>query len=85
FSVLYDCTAEHLARERAERSVHELDQWFELSPVGMMLFDEDGLVVRSNPALRQLIGVLPFSLRQAHPSLQELLGWYAGGPLAALH
>ncbi|MCM5679427.1 PAS domain S-box protein [Schlegelella sp. S2-27] len=84
-TVLHDCTAEHQARERADRSVHELDQWFDLTPVGMMLFDEDGLVVRSNPALQQLIGRVPFSLAKAHVSLQELLGWYAGGPLAALH
>ncbi|HWP20437.1 MAG TPA: PAS domain S-box protein [Burkholderiaceae bacterium] len=84
FSVLHDCTAEHLARERAERTVHELDRWFQLSPVGMLLFDEDGLVLRSNPALLQLVGGVPRSLAQAHPSLQELLGWYPGGPLAAL-
>nr|WP_297355844.1 PAS domain S-box protein [uncultured Caldimonas sp.] len=84
-TVLYDCTAEHQARERADRSVQELDQWFDLTPVGMMLFDEDGLVVRSNPALQQLIGRVPFSLAKAHASLQELLGWYAGGPLSALH
>ncbi|AKJ30964.1 PAS domain-containing sensor histidine kinase [Caldimonas brevitalea] len=82
-AVLHDSTAEHQARERADRSVHELDQWFELTPVGMMLFDEDGQVVRSNPALRQLIGSVPASLAQADPSLQDLLGWYAGGPLAA--
>ncbi|PPE71726.1 PAS domain S-box protein [Caldimonas thermodepolymerans] len=84
-SVLYDCTAEHQARERAERSVHELDQWFDLSPVGMMLFDEDGLIVRSNRALHQLIGEVPLSLSQAHPRLQDLLGWYVGGPLASLY
>ena len=31
---------QHAARERADRSVRELDDWFDLSPVGMVLFDE---------------------------------------------
>ncbi len=84
-TVLQDCTAEMQARDRAERSALELDQWFDLSPVGMMLFDEDGTVVRSNPALHQLVGAVPPNLAQADASLQELLGWYAGGPLADLH
>ncbi|MFN3415168.1 MAG: PAS domain S-box protein [Caldimonas sp.] len=85
FSVLQDCTSEILAREMAERSAAELDHWFDLSPVGMMLFDEDGLVVRSNPALAQLVGELPASLADVHHSLRDLLGWYTGGPLAGLH
>lgn len=85
FSVLQDCTSEVLAREMAERSAAELGHWFDLSPVGMLLFDEDGLIVRSNPALVQLVGELPGSLTQVHQSLRELLGWYSGGPLAALH
>ncbi|MEP7298384.1 MAG: PAS domain S-box protein, partial [Burkholderiales bacterium] len=36
-AVLQDTTAEHLARERADRSLRELDDWFDLSPVGMVL------------------------------------------------
>ncbi|WKB54462.1 PAS domain S-box protein [Eleftheria terrae] len=84
-AVLNDCTAEHVARERADRSVHELDQWFDLTPVGMLLFDEDGQVVRSNPAAHQLIGPVPSQLSQADPSLQELLGWHPGRPLPGLH
>lgn len=83
-TVLQDCTAEMQARETAERSALELEQWFDLSPVGMMLFDEDGTVVRSNPALLQLIGPVPASLAQAPASLQDLIGWYSGGPLAGL-
>jgi PAS domain S-box-containing protein len=85
FSVLQDCTSEHLAREAAERSVTELGHWFDLTPVGMVLFDEDGLIVRANPALAQLVGELPASLTHVHESLRELLGWYGGGPLAGLH
>lgn len=85
FSVLQDCTSEHLAREAAERSVTELGHWFDLTPVGMMLFDEDGLIVRANTALAQLVGELPSSLVDVHDSLRELLGWYSGGPLAGLH
>ncbi|MCW7540503.1 PAS domain S-box protein [Aquabacterium sp. A7-Y] len=83
-SVLYDCTAEHTARERADRSVHELDQWFDMTTVGMLLFDADGRVVRSNPALPQLIGPVPEQLVNAQASLQSLLGWHVGGPLDAL-
>jgi PAS domain S-box-containing protein len=85
FSVLQDCTSEHLAREAAERSVAELGHWFDLTPVGMVLFDEDGLIVRANPAVAQLVGELPGSLTAVHESLRELLGWYSGGPLAGLH
>src|SRR5262249_7483598 len=43
--LMQDSTAEHAARERADRSARELDDWFELSPVGMVLFDEAGLLV----------------------------------------
>lgn len=49
-TVMQDSTAEHAARERAERSARELDHWFDLSTVGMVLFDERSLLVRSNPA-----------------------------------
>ena len=74
-AVLQDMTAEHLARERADRSVRELDDWFDLSPVGMVLSDERGLLVRTNPAFDALVGAMPVSLADAPAGLRELLGW----------
>ncbi len=82
--VLQDVTAEHVARERADRSLRELDDWFDLSPVGMVLFDERGLLLRSNPAFDALVGTVPVSLADAPAGLQALLGWGEGGHLAAL-
>ena len=64
FAVLQDSTAEHAARERADRSVRELDDWFDLSPVGMVLFDDSGLLVRTNPAFEALVGSVPVSLAE---------------------
>ena len=87
-SVLQDSTAEHVARERADRSLRELDDWFDLSPVGMVLFDERGLLLRTNPAFDGLVGAPPVSLADAPAGLQALLGWgegeAGGGGLAAL-
>ncbi|WP_418316569.1 PAS domain S-box protein [Piscinibacter sakaiensis] len=74
-SMLQDTTAEHVARERADRSARELDDWFVLSPFGMVLYDEAGLLVRTNPAFEQLIGQLPMTLDDAPASLQHLLAW----------
>ena len=74
-SVMQDTTEEHVARERADRSLRELDDWFELSPVGMVLFDERGLLIRTNPTFDALAGPLPVSLGDASNGLRELLGW----------
>jgi len=79
-AVLQDTTAEHVARERADRSLRELDDWFDLSPVGMVLSDERGLLVRTNPAFDALAGALPVSLADAPAGLRELLGWDAATP-----
>ena len=82
--VLQDSTAEHVARERADRSARELDQWFDLSPLGMVLFDERGLLVRSNPAFEALVGGVPVALPEAGAELQELLCWQDGSADARL-
>jgi len=79
-SILQDTTPEHAARERAERSAGELDNWFDLSPIGMVLFDESGLLVRTNPAFEALVGAMPVLLAEAPPVLQELLFWERGEP-----
>lgn len=88
-AVLQDCTLEHVAREQADRSVHELEHWFELSPTGMVMFDDSGLVVRTNTAFEALVGDVPVLLPEASPAVQQLLGWQAaeghqGSPLAQL-
>jgi PAS domain S-box-containing protein len=82
--VMQDSTAEHAARERADRSARELDDWFDLSPVGMVLFDEAGLLVRTNPAFDALAGEVPPLLSDATPSLRQLLAWGVDGPLPQL-
>ncbi len=79
-SVVHDVTAERVAREQADRSVRELDQWFDLSPVGMVLFDGAGLLLRSNPAFASLVGDVPMSVADAPPALQQLLGCERGFP-----
>jgi len=84
-SVLQDITAERVAREQADRSVRELDQWFDLNPVGMVLFDDTGLLLRSNLAFEALVGQAPVMLPDSPSPLRHLLGWDEGGPAAALH
>ena len=74
-TVMQDSTAEHAARQRADRSARELDHWFDLSTVGMVLFDERGLLVRSNPAFEALVGSVPVLLGEAGEPLRELLCW----------
>ena len=83
-SVLQDTTAEQVARERADRSAREIDDWFDISPIGMVLYDEAGLLVHSNPAFEDLVGAAPSLLSEAPPALRELLGWTEQGLAAGL-
>ncbi|HUP10471.1 MAG TPA: PAS domain S-box protein [Caldimonas sp.] len=83
-ALLQDTTAERAARERADRSVRELDDWFDLSPTGMVLFDHGGLLVRTNPAFDALVGRVPVMLKEAPASLRQLLAWEDGAPHADL-
>jgi PAS domain S-box-containing protein len=73
-SVMQESTAEHVAREQADRSVRELDEWFELSPVGMVVYDDSGLVLRSNRVFEALVGSAPVLVGEAAEPLRTLLG-----------
>jgi PAS domain S-box-containing protein len=79
-ALLQDTTAERVARERAERSVRELDDWFDISPVGMVLFDHGGVLVRTNPVFHGLVGEPPLTLQDAAPALRHLLAWDGPAP-----
>jgi PAS domain S-box-containing protein len=79
-AILQDVTLEHQARQQAAQSDHALDQWFELSPIGMLVYDAAGLVVRSNTAFEALVGHAPVLLADAPPDLCQLLAWEGQAP-----
>ena len=83
-AILHDVTLEHAARAQADRSVHELEHWFDLSPIGMLVYDPAGLIVRSNAAFESLVGRTPVMLRDAPADLCQLLAWEGDGPHPAL-
>jgi PAS domain S-box-containing protein len=83
-AILHDVTLEHQQRAQADRSVHELEHWFDLSPVGMVVYDLSGLIVRSNAAFEALVGAVPLVLREASAELSQLLAWEDDRPHPSL-
>jgi len=83
-TLLQDETAEHVAREQARHAEAELAQWFELSGTGMLVYDNAGLIVRSNAAFEALVERVPEILDEASAELQSLLGWEQGGMVPLL-
>ena len=61
----------------------ELQGWFEMSPLGQVVFDESGAVLRHNAALTQMLGPLPGQLRDSAPEFRLLLGWPGELPAVA--
>ena len=61
----------------------ELQAWFEMSPLGQVVFDESGAVLRHNAALAQMLGTLPPQLRDTAPEFRLLLGWPSELPAVA--
>jgi PAS domain S-box-containing protein len=74
-AVLQDVSTEVAARDQARRVQDELAHWFELSGTGMLVYDDSGLIVRSNAAFEALVERVPEVLGDAQPELQALLAW----------
>ena len=80
----HEISAEVAARAQARRAEDELAQWFDLSGTGMLVYDDQRLIVRCNRALESLIDQVPEVLADAAPELQLLLGWQGQAPEASL-
>jgi PAS domain S-box-containing protein len=74
-AVMQDLSVESQARELLRRGHDELDQWFDLAGAGMLVYDDDGLIVRCNSAFETLVERVPEVLADAPPELRHLLGW----------
>ena len=61
----------------------ELQGWFDMSPLGQIVFDEAGAVLRHNAALVQMLGAMPGQLRDTAPEFRLLLGWPGELPAVA--
>lgn len=62
---------------------NELNDLFELSPMGLMLCDELGRILRTNTAMREMAGRRLQAVGDLPPELLELLGWPAVLPATA--
>jgi PAS domain S-box-containing protein len=58
----------------------ELQAWAELAPLGQLVFDELGHIVKQNAAVSRMLGPLPTHLREGSPDLQALVGWPGAMP-----
>ncbi len=83
-SVLQDCTLEQAERVRALGVENEVAHWFDLSPQGMVLYDEKGRLLRGNRVFEALTGTPVLRLSDASPALQQLLAWSDTGPSTQL-
>jgi len=83
-SVLQDCTLEQIGRFRALNAENEVAHWFDLSPMGMVMYDEAGRLLKSNRVFEALIGTPVLRLGDTQAGVQQLLGWSDAGPVAQL-
>ena len=87
-AILQDVTLDHPTRHPTHHPTHHpaappdraLDQWFELSPIGMLVYDNAGRVLRSNTAFEALVGPAPVLLAGAPADLCQLLAWEGQAP-----
>lgn len=65
------------ARDQAERQAEELDRVFEAMADGVAVYDQDGELLRTNAALRHLLGLNAAPPAFAHLSLPERFALFA--------
>lgn len=61
-AVLEDLTGVREAEARAAGSARQLEQWFDLSPMGVVIRDSEWQVLRANQAMGDLLGYTPEEL-----------------------